>query len=112
MPEIVRPVEMVVTEVSDGCRQVTLADEETFGAPAMIARRWVLDARAEGPEHVHGDADQMLYVIRGSGEAVVDGQSFALAPESMLWLEQGERYHFCAGPDGLEILQGYAPVPE
>ena len=110
MPEIVNPPEMRAVQASNGCRVVTLADEETFGAPAMIARRWELDARAEGPERTHGDADQLLYVIQGSGEALVNDQTFALEPESTLWLEPGERYRFRAGPDGLEILQGYAPV--
>lgn len=110
MPEIVSPEEMRAIQLRDGCREITLADEKTFGAPAMVARRWELDPYAEGPERVHGDVDQVLYVLRGGGEAVVDGQTFALEQESMLWLEEGERYRFRAGPKGLEILQGYAPA--
>jgi hypothetical protein len=27
----------------------------------------------------------------------------------VLWVEPGEKYQFIAGPQGLEILQGYAP---
>jgi quercetin dioxygenase-like cupin family protein len=110
MPEIVAIAEMNVVEVNDGYQEVALADEQTFGTAAMIARRLRLEPHGEGPERVHGDTDQLLYVIRGSGEAVVDGQTFTLEPESMLWLEEGERYRFRAGPDGLEILQGYTPV--
>jgi quercetin dioxygenase-like cupin family protein len=75
----------------------------------MTARRWTLQPGAIGPERVHGDVDQLLYVVRGTGAAVVNGQEFALGPESILWLEPGEAYHFVAGSNGLEIIQGYAP---
>jgi quercetin dioxygenase-like cupin family protein len=51
----------------------------------------------------------LLYVIRGSGTAVVNGEDMPLNDESVLWLEPGEQYQFIAGADGLEILQGYAP---
>jgi quercetin dioxygenase-like cupin family protein len=72
----------------------------------MAARRWLFEPGAIGPVLEHGRTDQLLYVIRGSGTAEVDGQSFPLSEESVLWLESGEIYHFIAGDGGLEILQG------
>ena len=75
---------------------------------AMLARRWIFDPGMEGPKNTQGDHVQLLYVISGSGKAIVDGQSFELDHESVLWLEPGETYHFVAGKEGLEILQGYA----
>ena len=76
----------------------------------MVARRWLFEAGATGPELEHNDSDQLLYVIQGSGQAVVNGETLPLETESVLWLEPGERYHFVAGEAGLEILQGYAPA--
>lgn len=109
MPIIVKAEETKVTRRGTGWREITLADAQTIGAPAMVARRWLLDPGAQGPELTQGDTDQLLYVIRGSGRAIVDGREFPLTEESVLWLEPGEGYRFIAGADGLEILQGYAP---
>jgi quercetin dioxygenase-like cupin family protein len=109
MPIILNPEQTNVTRRGDGWQEITLADAQTIGAPAMVARRWKLDPGARGPELIQGQTDQLLYVIRGSGQAIVDGQTFLLNDESVLWLEPDEPYRFIAGPDGLEILQGYAP---
>jgi quercetin dioxygenase-like cupin family protein len=109
MPIIVNTQDVRVTRQGVGWKEITLADAEIIGAPAMVARRWVLEAHAQGPELTQGDTDQLLYVIYGSGNAIVNGEEMPLNKESMLWLEPGEKYHFLAGKDGLEILQGYAP---
>ena len=101
--------EEMITRRGEGWIEITLADTQTIGAPAMVARRWVFESGARGPELVQGDVDQLLYVIRGSGKAIINGEEFPLADESVLWLEPGERYQFIAGEVGLEILQGYAP---
>ena len=108
MPVIVNSEEMI-THRGEGWIEITLADTQTIGAPAMVARRWVFESGAYGPELIQGNADQLLYVIRGSGKAIVNGEEFLLADESVLWLEPGERYQFVGGKNGLEILQGYAP---
>jgi len=109
MPVIINPEEIRVTRQDEGWAELTLVDTQAIGAPAMVARRWVFESGAPGPELIQGNADQLLYVIRGSGKAIVNGEEFLLADESMLWLEPGERYQFIAGEAGLEILQGYAP---
>lgn len=108
MPKVLEPDDMQ-TETGEGWEVVTLADAGSIGAPAMVARRWNFQPGARGPEVTHGDVDQLLFVIRGGGSAVVDGERMELEAESSLWLEPGERYRFEAGDDGLEILQGYAP---
>jgi quercetin dioxygenase-like cupin family protein len=99
----------MVTRRGEGWTEITLADTQTIGAPAMVARRWVFAPGARGPELVQGEIDQLLYVIRGGGLAMVNGQEFRLSEESLLWVERGERFYFIGGDEGLEILQGYAP---
>jgi quercetin dioxygenase-like cupin family protein len=101
--------EAMQTQQGDGWTEITLADAQIIGAPAMVARRWILAPGATGPEQVQNDVDQLLYVIRGSGLALVNGEEFRLSEESLLWLEPGEHYYFMGGDEGLEILQGYAP---
>ena len=78
----------------------------------MVARRWTLEPNATGPMLTQGDSEQLLYVIRGSGIALVNGEELPLDRESVLWLEPGEKYQFVAGDSGMEILQGYAPGEE
>jgi mannose-6-phosphate isomerase-like protein (cupin superfamily) len=108
MPIIVKPEEVKISQ-GDGWTQITVADAEVMRSPAMVACRWVIEADAQGPPLEQGETDQLLYVIRGSGQAVVNGQEMPLTAESVLWVEPGERYQFFAGEAGLEILQGYAP---
>ena len=107
MPKIVDAEEMSITRSGEGWHELTLADAVAFGAEAMVASRLVFAPHAQGGNGVHDGVDQLLYVIRGSGQAMVDGTPLALERESMLWLEQGESYYFVAGDKGLEILRGY-----
>jgi quercetin dioxygenase-like cupin family protein len=109
MPIIVKPEEIRIHRQGEGWTAITLADSQIISAPAMVARRWSLEPRARGPEMTQGEAEELLYVIRGSGIALVEGERLPLEPETVLWLESGDRYQIEAGENGLEILQGYAP---
>ena len=109
LPIIIMPDQMKTYGQGDGWQVVTLADKNATGEPATVARRWSFCPGACGPDVVHHDADQLLYVIHGTGEAEVNGERFPLEQESVLWLEPGDSYRFSAGSKGLEILQGYAP---
>jgi len=109
MPTIINPQEMTEQISEAGWSVRTVADVQHLGAPAMVARWWVFQPGVAGPKQKHGAADEILYVIRGSGQAIVDSRVFELDEESVLWVEEGETYYFVAGEDGLEILQGYAP---
>jgi quercetin dioxygenase-like cupin family protein len=108
MPIIISAEDVKVTQ-GQGWAQFTMADTEVIGVPAMVTRRWVFESGARGPQLEQGETDQLLYVIRGSGQAIVNSEEMPLAEESVLWVEPGEQYQFVAGDEGLEILQGYAP---
>ena len=109
MPSIIKPEDMQESHAESGWTVRTVTDTEHLGAPAMVARWWTFEPGVQGPERTRGDSDEILYVIRGTGTAVVNDQKFDLEDESVLWLEEDERYYVIAGEGGLEILQGYAP---
>ncbi len=109
MPTLIQPEDMKIAQQGEGWRAVALAETSVAG---MVARRWLLDPEVRTPEITHGDVDQLLYVIRGSGQAVVGATSLPLDRESMLWLEPGDCCYFVAGDAGLEILQGHSPDRE
>lgn len=98
-----------INKQGEGWKIFTLVDSSTLGNSAIVARRWSLEADAQTQRMTHGDNEEMLYVISGSGEAIVGDQRFHLEPESLLWLEGGDSFQLIAGDSGLEILQGYAP---
>jgi quercetin dioxygenase-like cupin family protein len=108
MPVIINTGDVKAAQ-GKGWTRLTVADAEKIGAPAMVTYRWIFEAGAAGPQLEQGNTDQLLYVIRGSGKTIVNGEEMALAAETVLWVEPGERYQFVAGEEGLEILQGYAP---
>jgi quercetin dioxygenase-like cupin family protein len=109
MPIIINPDETRLTDQGEGWSETTLADSQTIGTPAMVARRLSFEPYTTGPLKAHGETEQLIYVIQGGGEAQVNSEVYPLDTESMLWLEPGDQYRFKAGADGLEILQGYAP---
>jgi len=109
MPRLIKPEQMPVAEKGEGWQISLLAGTAEIGSPAMVARRWSLMPGAKGPGRAHLNKEQLLYVIAGSGIAHIGQEQLKLERETMLWLETGDTYQFEAGPQGLEILQGYAP---
>lgn len=109
MPTIIQPEEMPLTRSDQGWTVRTVADAQHIGSATMVARWWAFEPGARGPKQTRGKAEELFYIIRGGGKAVVDGQTFELDDESVLWVDEEETYYFVAGENGLEILQGYAP---
>jgi quercetin dioxygenase-like cupin family protein len=109
VPVILNHAQMQIETSGEGWTKTTLADRNTIGTSAIAAQRWSIEPNAAGPEISHGSTDQLLYVIFGGGIVRVNGDTFALEREAILWLEPGDMYQFIAGESGLEILQGYAP---
>ena len=63
-----------------------------------------------GPENAHAGSDQWLFVKRGSGTAIVEGDSYDLAPGTLVCIEPGERHEITNdGEEPLETINIYAP---
>lgn len=64
-----------------------------------------------GPDNCHVGADQWLYVVSGSGVAVVDGAHHALRSGSLLVIERGETHEIrCEGDQPLRTVNFYSPA--
>ncbi|MEJ2600724.1 MAG: cupin domain-containing protein [Anaerolineales bacterium] len=109
MPVIIEPDVMKANQKGDGWTETTIGDSQLIKGLGMVARHWSFKPGTLTQEIRHGDHDEMLYVIAGSGIAHVSGKELNLEPETLVWLEPGDRYFIQAGAEGLEILQGYAP---
>ena len=105
MPEFRQASEIEPGERGDGWTLSVLADHTHVPGMAMVARRWVFEPGAHGPEEQWtGDAERFLYVIAGSGRLKAGNRHSDLGPESVVWLEPGDRFRLQAGDDGLEVL--------
>lgn len=63
-----------------------------------------------GDDNVHTDADQWLYVVSGTGRAVVNGRKLELQPGSLLLIEAGETHEITnAAGKPLLTINVYAP---
>ncbi|CAN5716047.1 hypothetical protein BH24CHL5_BH24CHL5_06560 [soil metagenome] len=73
----------------------------------------VVMAIAAGDEigaEVHGDTDQVLIVIAGTGEAIVDGQSRAVGEGDLVFVRAGRDHNLVnRGSTPLRLITIYAP---
>ncbi|KMQ52458.1 tetracenomycin polyketide synthesis protein [Chitinispirillum alkaliphilum] len=61
-------------------------------------------------DNMHLSSDQWLYVMQGSGKAVVEGIDIELKPGMLLLIEAGEVHEiFASEEENLETLNIYAP---
>jgi len=63
-----------------------------------------------GPENFHQDADQWLYVVSGTGEAIVDGKRHAVHAGSLILIEHGEKHEIRnLGRTKMKTVNFYVP---
>jgi quercetin dioxygenase-like cupin family protein len=111
MPTIFERKDLPVAEKS-GVNITTLANQAMLGTDALQVQHILLEREAKSESFDAENAERFAYVVRGTGQAHVRGQDFPLDPESVLWLEKGDVFHFEASADGLEVLLCHAPAGE
>jgi mannose-6-phosphate isomerase-like protein (cupin superfamily) len=63
-----------------------------------------------GPDNRHRGADQWLFVVAGTGEAVVNGKKYVLRAGSLVLIERGDRHEIRnTGRTPLKTLNIYVP---
>jgi len=63
-----------------------------------------------GPDNRHRGADQWMYVVAGTGLAIVDGVQHPLQEGSLLVIERGEAHEIrCTGDKPLRTVNFYSP---
>ena len=84
----------------------------TLQAHGVQAAEMVIEpgGREGGPDNRHRGADQWLYVVAGSGMAIVEGGEQALRAGSLLLIEKGETHEIRnTGNEPLQTLNFYSP---
>jgi len=83
-----------------------------FEARAVEAAEMVLAPGTSegGADNDHRGADQWLFVVSGTGMAVVDGERIALKTGTLLLIERQEKHEVCnTGRGLLKTLNFYSP---
>jgi len=63
-----------------------------------------------GPENRHQGADQWLYVVSGTGVAVVEGEQVRLRAGTLVLIQRGDRHEIRnTGDRPLQTLNVYVP---
>jgi mannose-6-phosphate isomerase-like protein (cupin superfamily) len=63
-----------------------------------------------GPDNRHRGADQWLFVVAGTGAAVINGKRYPLRPGSLVLIERGDRHEIRnLGRAALKTLSVYVP---
>lgn len=67
-------------------------------------------AKEGSADNRHSGADQWLYVESGTGEAIINGQTFALEAGALILIEKGDRHEIRnTGHSELKTLNFYIP---
>ncbi len=94
----------------------TAAVRETIGATAgspTLRQQVVRFAPGRSLPRAPGDADEVIFVLRGHGSLVVAGEAHPLEPETGAYLRPGERYEVeNPGPDALEVVSVLVAEPD
>ena len=69
-----------------------------------------IPAGGEIGEETHPDNDQTLYLVEGSGEAILDGESMEFNVGDIILVAAGTRHNFITkGEQAMKIITAYAP---
>jgi mannose-6-phosphate isomerase-like protein (cupin superfamily) len=86
-------------------------DRSQSGCQNLIQRVFRYEAGIS-PERVNPASEDVIFVVSGSGEAIVGGQTCALAPSTGLLVPSGTPYHLRnPGPEPLELVSVLSPQP-
>ena len=69
-----------------------------------------IPAGSEIGEEIHPDTDQVLYLIKGEGKVVMDGEKRSFKKHDMVLVRAGAKHNVInTGEEPLKILTMYAP---
>lgn len=86
-------------------------DRENSGCQNLVQRVFYY-APGTSPKMRNTDSEDVVFIVSGTGEAVVDGKAHALTERMGLLIPPGASYHFRnPGPETLELVSVLAPQP-
>ena len=67
-------------------------------------------ASSDQPENEHPHSEQWLFIVSGTGRAIVNGRTIRLRPNALLLIEKGDRHQIInTGRAALATINFYSP---
>ena len=83
---------------------------EVMTGPLMQIVVMTIPPGEEIGEETHGDTDQVLYFVEGTGEAVLDGERSEVSAGRLVFVRAGVLHNFVnTGSEPLRLVSAYAP---
>jgi quercetin dioxygenase-like cupin family protein len=100
----------VIKCTSDARKRVALVNAELCQTATVKIDMVVYPPGTTSSSYFHDDADSLLYILSGRGNAWADEQQFSLRPGDMLCFRPRERHHLTAADEsGMRFLAIYTP---
>ncbi len=97
MPEPGRTLRILVDAVEDGAKGISLG-------------LCVVDPNSEIPYHSHDDAEEVMYIFRGRGKAIIGGVEYELKENTSMYCPAKVMHQIVnPNPDELWFVFAYAP---
>jgi mannose-6-phosphate isomerase-like protein (cupin superfamily) len=86
--------------------RLSVSNAKSQGAVMVLA----IGGKEGGPDNFHRGADQWLYVVEGSGIAIINGHKTSLKTGTMILIEAGDRHEIRnTGRSLLKTVSVYVP---
>jgi len=66
-----------------------LADKSTLGCKNLSTLVSFFPPASHAPGHVHENEEEIIYVLNGYGEAIIDGAVYSIKPGSVIYFPAG-----------------------
>jgi quercetin dioxygenase-like cupin family protein len=109
-PRVITATATAATRTApNGAATVRLLVDRSAGATSAFLA--VLDMKAGAAVPEHADAtEELIYVMEGSGEIIVDGQTHAVQVGDAIFMPAGAKVRFQNGDAPFKALQVFAPM--
>lgn len=107
---LVKKTECLVAKAKDPERTLYLYVDKETGAKNLSGGSADIPVNSELPYHSHESEEEIMFIYRGKGQLVVEGETFELVPETMVFIPKGLKHTFKnTGEEPLSFCFFYAP---
>lgn len=101
---------MHIDSIKEKCLQNSYFRQVLATGPHTQVVIMSIPAGGEIGEETHADNDQVLYLVKGVGQAVLNGQSAAFKEGDLVLVPAGTLHNFICDPNSeMKIITTYSP---
>lgn len=111
MKYTVRKKESISVDLKDPNRTAYVYVDKEMGAKNISAGSADIPVNSELPYHSHDNEEEIMFIYRGNGVLLIEGETFHLEPETMVFVPPGLKHQFKnTGVEPLSFAFFYSPA--